>query len=52
MIKTERLVLKELTENDKEAIERGVNENENIPYFDLSDIRHIYETLSERDNTS
>lgn len=38
-----------LTENDKNAIAKGVNPNADLPYFDLSDIENIYETLSERD---
>ena len=38
-----------LTENDKNAIAKGVNPNADLPYFNLSDIENIYETLSERD---
>lgn len=38
-----------LTEEDKNAIADGTGDVE-IPYFDVSDIRKIKETLSERDN--
>ena len=45
-----RLIINDiLTENDKNAIAKGVNPNADLPYFDLSDIENIYETLSERD---
>ena len=45
-----RLIINDiLTENDKNAIAKGVNPNTDLPYFDLSDIENIYETLSERD---
>ena len=38
-----------LTEEDKKAIADGTGDVE-IPYFDVSDIQKIKETLSERDN--
>ena len=38
-----------LTEEDKKAIADGTGDVE-IPYFDMSDIQKIKETLSERDN--
>ena len=45
-----RLIINDiLTENDKNAIEKGINSEMSLPYFDLSDIENIYETLSERD---
>ncbi len=45
-----RLIINDiLTENDKNAIAKGVNPNADLPYFNLSDIENIYETLSERD---
>ena len=45
-----RLIINDiLTENDKNAIAKGVDPNADLPYFDLSDIENIYETLSERD---
>jgi len=45
-----RLIINDiLTENDKNAIAKGVNPNTDLPYFDLLDIENIYETLSERD---
>ncbi|MCR9012137.1 DEAD/DEAH box helicase family protein [Gabonibacter chumensis] len=45
-----RLVINDiLTENDKDAIAKGVNTKDDIPYFDVTDIECIYETLSERD---
>lgn len=45
-----RLIINDiLTENDKNAIAKGFNPNSDLPYFDLSDIENIYETLSERD---
>lgn len=45
-----RLIINDiLTENDKNAIAKGVNLNADLPYFNLSDIENIYETLSERD---
>lgn len=45
-----RLIVNDiLTEEDKRAIADGVG-NVEIPYFDISDIQKIKETLSERDN--
>ena len=45
-----RLIINDiLTENDKNAIAKGINSEMSLPYFDLSDIENIYETLSERD---
>ena len=45
-----RLIINDiLTENDKNAIAKGVNPNADLPYFNLSDIENIYKTLSERD---
>lgn len=45
-----RLIVNDiLTEEDKNAIADGTGDVE-IPYFDVSDIRKIKETLSERDN--
>ena len=45
-----RLIINDiLTENDKNAIAKGINSETSLPYFDLSDIENIYETLSERD---
>mgnify|MGYP000221698875 FL=1 len=45
-----RLIVNDiLTEEDKSAIADGTSDVE-IPYFDVSDIRKIKETLSERDN--
>ena len=45
-----RLIVNDiLTEEDKNAIADGTSDVE-IPYFDVSDIRKIKETLSERDN--
>lgn len=45
-----RLIINDiLTENDKNAIAKGINYEMSLPYFDLSDIENIYETLSERD---
>ena len=45
-----RLIVNDiLTEEDKKAIADGAGDVE-IPYFDVSDIQKIKETLSERDN--
>ena len=45
-----RLIVNDiLTEEDKNAIADGAGDVE-IPYFDVSDIQKIKETLSERDN--
>ena len=45
-----RLIVNDvLTEEDKNAIVDGTGDVE-IPYFDVSDIQKIKETLSERDN--
>ena len=45
-----RLIVNDiLTEDDKKAIADGAGDVE-IPYFDVSDIKKIKETLSERDN--
>lgn len=45
-----RLIINDiLTENDKNAIAKGINSEMSLPYFDLSDIENTYETLSERD---
>lgn len=44
-----RLVINDiLTEDDKEAIKKGVGE-ESLPYFDLTNIQELQSTLSERD---
>ncbi len=45
-----RLIINDiLTEDDKNAIAKGFSSESDLPYFDLSDIENIYETLSERD---
>lgn len=45
-----RLIINDiLTEDDKNAIAKGFSPESDLPYFDLSDIENIYETLSERD---
>ena len=45
-----RLIINDiLTENDKNAIIKGINPNTDLPYFNLSDIQNIYTTLSEID---
>ena len=44
-----RLIINDiLTECDKTAIINGENNIDDIPFFDLSDIKSIYEALSER----
>jgi hypothetical protein len=45
-----RLIINDiLTENDKNAIAKGINSNAELPYFDVSDVLSIYTTLLEMD---